>query len=173
MYTLYTVYPFTCGATRPKNTHFHFMPLIFNPRPPRHPVILHQPPETQKYVIFPILPQNLNGISVSGPPFFGERPYPRQFHPVEMTPIFANFRPQTCESTSYQPRKIPTKPCNNSNPHIHIPPPTYQRTKSIIYTIIQAHKPPKYTQDPKIKDTPRPKLVSQHIPHISITFNDL
>ena len=27
--------------------------------------------------------QKVNGISVSGPPKIGERPYPRQFHPVE------------------------------------------------------------------------------------------
>jgi len=28
--------------------------------------------------------QKVNGISVSGPPKIGERPYPRPFHPVEI-----------------------------------------------------------------------------------------
>ena len=30
--------------------------------------------------------QKVNGISVSGPPKIGERPYPKWFHPVEITP---------------------------------------------------------------------------------------
>ena len=33
-------------------------------------------------MIFGRNPQILNGISVSDTPIFGERPYPRQFHPV-------------------------------------------------------------------------------------------
>ena len=53
--------------------------------------ILHQPQISQNFVDFTILGLFLNGISVSRPPFFGERPYPRQFHPVEKPLILARF----------------------------------------------------------------------------------
>ena len=59
--------------------------------PPPTPIISHQPLESQNYVIFTISAQILNGISVSGPPIFGERPYPSQFHPVESDPFFVDF----------------------------------------------------------------------------------
>jgi len=79
-------------------------PIITRDTPTSSPpptTILHQPQISQIYVNFGILGQNLNGISVSGPPFFGERPYPRQFHPVEMTPIFTDFPPTNlCNQTS-------------------------------------------------------------------------
>ena len=65
------------------------LPLKPQYSPTQTPTILHQPPETWFSVIFSQNPQILNGISVSDTPIFGERPYPRQFHPVEMTPIFA------------------------------------------------------------------------------------
>ena len=75
------IYP--AGQHRTKTTHVTFMP--------HHPTILHQPRKSWFYVKFRFLTQILNGIPVSRPPFFGERPYPRQFHPVEMTPIFTQF----------------------------------------------------------------------------------
>ena len=74
----------SCGTTQP-------IYYQCNQDPPRHPTILHQPPEFQFYVIFRVLGQKVNGISVSGPPKIGERPYPRQFHPVGFTPVFEYF----------------------------------------------------------------------------------
>ena len=80
------------NAALPHTIHI-FNPKILKSTPDTH-TILHQPLVSRFWLIFRILGIILNGISVSGPPFFGERPYPRQFHPVEMTPFFAIFRPQ-------------------------------------------------------------------------------
>ena len=66
---------------------------------PHTPLILHQPQISRFYVILAILGPNLNGISVSRPPFFGERPYPRQFHPVEFR-RFSRYSPTRNTLTS-------------------------------------------------------------------------
>ena len=74
----------------------HYSDNIFNISPattPEYPTILHQPLVSRFRVIFPLLGQILNGISVSGPPKIGERPYPRQFHPVE----FSLFLTRNCQ----------------------------------------------------------------------------
>ena len=56
-------------------------------------------------------PLFLNGISVSRPPKIGERPYPRQFHPVEFARFQAIFPP------------LRSHPCHHStHPSTH---PTY------------------------------------------------
>ena len=65
---------------------------------PHTPLILHQPQISRFYVILAILGPKVNGISVSGPPIFGERPYPRQFHPVEFPPFLRYFSPETCHN---------------------------------------------------------------------------
>ena len=93
--------------------------LILTNIPTPDATILHQPPEFQFQAIFPILPQNLNGISVSGPPFFGERPYPRQFHPVGFTPFFGYF----CQFSTHI-RRLPYHP----SPLNHICNPTIAAT---------------------------------------------
>ena len=62
-------------------------------RPP-HPesaTILHQPRKSQKSGKNRKIGENLNGISVSETPKIGERPYPRPFHPVEITPNLAKI----------------------------------------------------------------------------------
>jgi len=46
--------------------------------------ILHQPRKSQIWVKNGKSAQKVNGISVSETPKIGERPYPRQFHPVEI-----------------------------------------------------------------------------------------
>ena len=91
------------------------------PKPVPPPLILHQPHKSQFRVNFRFLAQILNGISVSGPPFFGERPYPRQIHPVENTLIFDNFRPKTTIYQCYQ--HPPDNPVVYTTPiyHTHAP----------------------------------------------------
>ena len=71
----------------PKTHNSLFIPISHYRTAP----ILHQPQISQNFVNFAILGLFLNGIPVSGPPFFGERPYPRQFHPVEKPLILARF----------------------------------------------------------------------------------
>ena len=53
------------------------------PTPAEIQIILHQPRKCRKYVKIRKMGQKVNGISVSGPPKIGERPYPSPFHPVE------------------------------------------------------------------------------------------
>ena len=75
------------------------------------PTILHQPQISRFRVIFRKNLLFLNGISVSRPPKIGERPYPRQFHPVEFTRFQAIFPP------------LRSHPCHHStHPSTH---PTY------------------------------------------------
>ena len=38
--------------------------------------------------------QKVNGISVSDTPKIGERPYPNQFHPVEISPKTGEIQPK-------------------------------------------------------------------------------
>ena len=103
----------SCPRSSRGDTHFsipmHIITIILSLIIPRTPLILHQPQISRFYVILAILGPNLNGISVSGPPIFGERPYPRQFHPVEFTPIFVIFEPQNprVESQSLPQTKYP------------------------------------------------------------------
>ena len=83
------------GATQliPQDTQIMHIPPISTHIYPHTRLILHQPRKSRKYVNFPFYPQNLNGIPVSRPPFFGERPYPRQFHPVGNHPFLTIFDP--------------------------------------------------------------------------------
>ena len=71
----------------PKTQNSLFIPIL----PHRTTPILHQPQISQNFVNFTILGLFLNGIPVSRPPFFGERPYPRQSHPVGKPLILARF----------------------------------------------------------------------------------
>ena len=90
--------------------------------PRQTPIILHQPLVSRFRVIFPLLGQILNGISVSGPPKIGERPYPRQFHPVEMTPVFEYFLGnQPPNQQCYHPRHVYHKHQLLNNPHLSVP----------------------------------------------------
>ena len=108
---------------------FNLKILKFTPGP--H-TILHQPLVSRFPVIFPLSGQILNGISVSGPPFFGERPYPRQFHPVE--------NPQFLTRNHQFPPTTRTRP--------PFPPPTHQfisvytsRINNIKYNIPYTNTP--------------------------------
>ena len=67
---------------------------------PRTLIILHQPQISRFYVILAISGPNLNGVSVSGPPKIGERPYPRQFHPVGFPGFSAIFHPSQSPTRS-------------------------------------------------------------------------
>ena len=107
-----------CGATQSKVHKCHTNPSC----PRKTSTVIHQPQISQIYVIFGILGQNLNGIPVSRPPFFGERPYPRQFHPVEFTPFLTVFDPishHNVHSAHYIlcPHRIAYKPSHPLLPH--------------------------------------------------------
>ena len=68
-------------------------------------------------------PQNLNGISVSRPPIFGERPYPRQFHPVGFPPFFTSRNPIFKPTHVPHPRShvnLSRSPCLSSVSYITI-----------------------------------------------------
>ena len=121
--------------------------FTLKPTPP--PLILHQPRKSWFCVILGQNPQKVNGISVSGPPFFGERPYPRPFHPVE----FPHFLPRNCRFStqdSHAIRQQPTKiiysipVLNPHSPHTitysHTPPHLYSKATNILS--------PNYLPDP-------------------------
>ena len=122
----------------------------------------------------------MNGISVSGPPKIGERPYPRQFHPVEFTPVFeyfsskpvSGFTSNTIQATNLTSIIPPIKhtqlvPPNSQISHTQVPHPvtpqvqlsshtyTYYRIPYNTYTTIHkyhAHIPPDFHHYP-----PRPR----------------
>ena len=131
----------------PAGQHKVFIIIIQKPR--ISPTLLHQPPESRFCAIFGQTPWNLNGISVSDTPKIGERPYPRPFHPVEMTPIFAQnsqfFMPRHPQpSTHHRPHQSiwapPYYPLTPSSPQAAIPNP-------LIYKILVVYNPditPKY-----------------------------
>ena len=114
----------------------HNSPL--KPAPP--PLILHQPQKSWFCVILGQNPQKVNGISVSGPPKIGERPYPRPFHPVEFPhflPRNRRFSTQNSHTIRQQPIKIIylTPVLNPHSPHIitysHTPPHLYSKVTNI------------------------------------------
>jgi len=86
--TLTHLYPWSNATLSPLNA--HNSPLYPLKYPETH-TILHQPRESRFCLNFKKNPQKVNGISVSDTPKIGERPYPRQFHPVETTLFFGHF----------------------------------------------------------------------------------
>ena len=114
----------------------------FSPNPRKVPTIIHQPHKSQNYVKIGFSGLKVNGISVSGPPFFGERPYPRQFHPVENDPLFAIFHPNR-HLSAHNTHQITTQrsiirpphlPYNAIIPYIQA---TFNKYKYMSYVTIQ------------------------------------
>jgi len=83
---------------------FHKLNLKSSPDPRKVPTIIHQPHKSQNYVKIGFSGLKVNGISVSETPKIGERPYPRQFHPVEICPKSVEIQPSKLVSTPYTPR---------------------------------------------------------------------
>ena len=111
-----------------------------HPFHPRTLIILHQPQISRFYVILAISGPNLNGVSVSGPPKIGERPYPRQFHPVGFPGFSAIFHPSQSPTQYTLP---PTSQIKHQSPvmwskHANIYHPTYP------HPILPLYKPHRY-----------------------------
>ena len=115
--------------------------------------ILHQPPESQFWLIFRKNPRKVNGISVSGPPKIGERPYPRQFHPVgfplffdpgtqfSRPPAHYSMVPILTTPITYSPDLNHINPCQNHINHIRqLPIHTYNNQISMHQRIMSPHQ---------------------------------
>ena len=112
--------------------------FTLKPTPP--PLILHQPRKSWFCVILGQNPQKVNGISVSKPPIFGERPYPRQFHPVG----FSRFLPRN----RWFSAPHPTHHMSTTNQDIYPTPPASSHSTGHQHNIIILSRP--YTKTPNI-----------------------